>query len=241
MRYIHPTLPAVFRSLLGSTFLSAVIFLATGTVAYGLTFSLPATTDDQNRLDLGLFPADTQLVVQMSGTIHLVPPDVGQFDTHSDGSLAVPYTGDPEYDYVNAGASYPSLFGGDGINHFIGGGANFDTGSQGSSVEFGFAGVETTDTLDPGTIRFGAVVATFSATPTRADWFFLGASGTLTVPSGGSHLYLAIQESFAVNNSGAYTGELTAIPEPATLTLTGLGLLGYGWLHRRRCGAVRSG
>ena len=212
-----------------------MILMTTGNVSYGFSFSLPATTDDQNRLDLGFFPSDTPLEVQMSGTIHLVPPDSGQYVTHPDGSLAVPYTGDPLYAYVNAGASYPTSFGGDGINHFVGGGANFDTGSQGPSV-FGFAGVETTDTLDPGTIRFGAVVATFSATPTRADWFFIGLDRTFTVPSGGSHLYLAIQESFSSNDSGAYAGEVTAIPEPATLTLTGLGLLGYGWVRRRRCG-----
>jgi hypothetical protein len=123
---------------------SALILLATATVAHGFALSLPATADAQNRLDLGFFPSDTQLVVQMSGTILLGPDPLFHWETLPDGSLAVPYTGDPEYAYVNAGASYPSSFGGDGINHFVGGGGNYDPFGP---EPFGFSGVETTDTL----------------------------------------------------------------------------------------------
>jgi hypothetical protein len=95
--------------------------------------------------------------------------------------------------------------GGDGFNHFPGGGANYD----GVSASYGLAGASTTDTTNPSAIRFGAVVGTFSAAPLRSDWFLVGRSNSVTVPPGGAHLHLAINDAYYPNNAGNYLGLLT--------------------------------
>src|SRR5438067_2798 len=84
----------------------------------------------------------------------------------------------------NVGATnYPIVNGGDGINHFPGGGANYDNAPAPPAGPYAFAGAQTTDTTSPLAILFGTVVGTFTNTPTRADWFRIGTGGTFTVPA----------------------------------------------------------
>ena len=133
--------------------------------------SLPAGTSDANPLDLGFFVGGTTLSIQVSGMISLG----GSWFTWPDGSLVAAVT-DTSYLYANAGSrKYPNSFGGDGVNHFPGGGANFDV----ASTQFGIAGAMTTDTTDHSAIRFGSVIGTFSGDPDRTDWFFIGSSTPL--------------------------------------------------------------
>jgi hypothetical protein len=172
---------------------------------------LPAQTDDVNKLDLGFFNAGAVLTLQFSDQVSLG----NTWTTRADGSLASAVT-DTNYLYVNVGATnYPTLNGGDGTNHFAGGGANYDK----VSVSYGIAGAQTTDTTDPSAIRFGAVVGTFSAAPGRGDWFSIGKSNVVTIPTGGAHLYLAINDAFYPNNAGSYSGVLT-VQDQASIWLT---------------------
>jgi hypothetical protein len=165
-----------------------------------VTFSLPAQTAAVNKLDLGLFSGGAVLTIQMSGAV-----DLGNtWSTWADGSIISNVTA-VGYAYANPGATnYPTTSGGDGTNHFVGGGANYDT----NSGSYGIAGAQTTDTTSPGAIRFGAVVGTFSNTPARSDWFYVGLSNSVTVPAGGAHLYLAVSDAFSGNNAGIYSGSM---------------------------------
>jgi hypothetical protein len=70
------------------------------------------------------------------------------------------------------------------------------------------------------------VVGTFSASPSRADWFFIGLGTTVVVPAGGAHLYVAQADTNYTNDTGEYTGNLTVVPEPASLSLLGIGMVG---------------
>jgi hypothetical protein len=104
--------------------LLVIALLWRGQVQAG-TFILPAQTSDANKLDLGFFSGGTELQITMSGQINLLTT-TQPWITNPDGSLGQPVTY-PGYGYANAGASgYPTVDGGDGINHFPGGGANFD-------------------------------------------------------------------------------------------------------------------
>src|SRR5262249_55106351 len=98
--------------------------------------------------------------------------------------------------------NYPTNFGGDGINHFPGGGVNFVPGH--GKLSWPIAGKETTDTRDPAVIRFGAVVGTFADSPEREDWFLVGGSTRVTIPRGGRHLYLVVNDSAYGDNGGGY-------------------------------------
>ena len=180
-------------------------------------FTLPLTTSSGNKLDLGLFAAGATLKLTFTGSGDLVNSD---FQTKPDGSLAALAMG--PFTFANQGAAYSTFAGGDGINHFTGGGANYDSSGTG----FPFAGKLTTDTTDPADIRFGAVVGTFSATPGRTDWFYIGNGGTFTAPVGGGELFVAVNDTSSSNNHGSYAGTLTTpAPVPEASTTVSLGLL----------------
>jgi len=178
-------------------------------------FPLAASTDADSKVDLGFFSGGTILRLQMSGTVSLL--NGSDFFTRSDGSLVIPVLSSV-YQYANPGATgYPTDFGGDGINHFPGGGMNYDV----ITGLFGFAGAETTDTTSPDVIRHGAVVATFSSMPSRGDWFPVGLDRTIPIPASGANLYVAVNDSDSANNVGFYLGELSMLTSIQELRVPG--------------------
>jgi hypothetical protein len=198
-------------------------------------FTLPLTTTSSNKLDLGPLAAGSTFKLTFTGTGDLVNSN---FQTSPDGSLAAPAAG--PYAFANSGAAYSTAYGGDGINHFVGGGANYDSTGSG----FPFAGKLTTDTTDLAAIRAGAVVGTFSATPSRTDWFYIGSGDTFSAPTGGGELFVAVADSFSSDNHGSYAGALTApaaVPEAATAVSLGFLLVlgGAGLCSSKRRGAGR--
>lgn len=222
-----------------------LVLLAPATSSAGLM--LPGTASAATKLDAGFFPGGAVLDVAVTGTLNLLPQTGFEWITNPDGSLVRPVT-DPTYGrYANAGSTqYPTAAGGDGVNRFPGGGANYDTAIVTPNGPFGFAGRQTTDTTHPGAIRFGAAVYTFRDTPGRADWLFLGFGGAVTVPAGGVRLYLAVQDSnndlFPGVNSGAYAVEIAvrpapqpaAVPEPSSWALLGGVAIAFRWSRRTR-------
>ena len=164
-----------------------------GTVQ-GFTTNLGLATGATNTLDLGILQPGVYSF-EVSGNGDLVSSD---YQTKADGSLFAPGVG--AYSFTNPGASYPALFGGDGINHFVDGGATYDFSGSG----FPFAGPRTTDTTRSDAIRFGAAVGTFSHTPALADWFQIGTGRHITISGTGTHLYLAVNDSVNSDNHGSY-------------------------------------
>ena len=212
--------------------LVSMLAVGIGNPVTAASFTLNANTSDINKLDLGIFASGTILNVNLFGTISLG----GSSSFYPDGSLAVPFS-EGVYPYAIAGTSgYPTQFGGDGINHFAGGGLNYDVLN---ANPFGIAGKETTDTQDPDTIRFGSVIGTFSQNPSRNDWFFIGLGRILTVPEGGSNLYVAVNDTYYPNDTGAYSGTVDIVsqsepvPEPLTI-LSAATALGYGAILKRK-------
>lgn len=167
------------------------------------SFTLPATTSGPGKIDLGFYAGGSSVVITATGQISLLAGS--GFDTFADGSLVNPINPVGElanYDYVNAGATgYPTTFGGDGINHYPGGGANFDI----NAGTFTLGSAISTDTTNPNTIRFGAVVGTFNPNPAQSDWFLIGTGKTVVVPAGGANLYIAVSDTSSDNNAGDYT------------------------------------
>jgi hypothetical protein len=204
--------------------LVSMVVIGIGNPATAASFTLDAQTSDINKLDLGIFASGTSLDVKLFGTISL-----GESSSFNpDGSLAAPFSGG-SYPYAIAGTSgYSTQFGGDGINHFAGGGLNYD--AQNIINPFGIAGKETTDTKDADAIRFGSVIGTFSNNPSRNDWFSIGLGRILTVPEGGANLYVAVNDTYYPNDTGAYSGTIDIIPpsEPVPEPTTVLGTLAFG-------------
>ena len=181
--------------------------------ARAATVALPLTTSASQPLDLGAFAGGTSITISFSGHGDVVD---ASFQVKPDGSLYAPATGN--YTFANNGAAYSTQDGGDGVNHLVGGGANFDMTGSG----YPFAGKTTTDTTDAAVIRIGAVVGTFSSSPTRADWFFIGKGGTIQVPAGGGHLFVSVNDTVSSDNHGSYTGTVSGaapgcFPAPAGL------------------------
>jgi large repetitive protein len=171
--------------------------------------------------DLGFFQGGTSITITAGGHGDLAN---SSFQVNPDGSIFAPATSPNTY--ANAGATnYPKTQGGDGVNHFPGGGANVDPGG----TKFCFAGKQTTDTTDPAAIRCGALVGTFKSQPTNLDWFLIGYGTTLTVPAGGADLYLAVNDNDNLDNHGSYSVDVgtAASPVPAiTLSQGGTAVAG---------------
>ncbi len=189
--------------------------------------SLPAgQTPD---VDAGFYAGGTLLTITASGTQN--SSTATSFFTDANGALTQPTQ---LFRYANVGATnYPTLAGGDGLNHYAGGGTNYNTGAG----LFAFAGDASTDTTDPNTIRFGALVGTFSNHPVEnRDWFFLGTNDSLTIPAGGEELYLAVNDDPGknFNDAGAFDVTIATAPEPSSFALLGTGLLGVAGALRKR-------
>jgi hypothetical protein len=218
--------PTLLRFLLVAGLFSATALRAQTVVNVSLT------AGDANKVDLGFFAGGTLLQLSATGQGDLVGSN---YQVFADGSLAA--TATSPYAFANSGAAYPSVGGfpaGDGFNHFTGGGANYDFAGSG----WMFAGTQTTDTTDPSAIRAGALVGTFSLSPVRADWFFIGLGRSFVVPGGGANLYLAVNDSFNADNHGTYAVTYAAIPEPSGLALGAAvaAAMFVGWRRRKIAG-----
>ena len=225
------------RGLLIAALITAALPLRAGIV---LTLDPTSATPTS----AGVYAGGTVLIIGASGTVNLNGPGgnpAGQIVTNPDGSLVNPAPEScascwaPGYQYFLAGSTlYPTTFGGDGINHFSGGGGNFDAFN---GVQFASEGKPTTDTTDPGAIRFGAIAGTFNSNPTATDWFVVGNGGTFVVPNGGGTLRLVVVDTYYPNNSGSFavTVDVAAVPEPsvAWLALSGFAVLGFRHYRRR--------
>lgn len=161
------------------------------------TVSVNATASIVAKQYVGWFAPTSQLQIAASGVVDLYAPNL--LLTNPDGSLAAVYNG-PVITWANAGAAYPTFAGGDGINHYPGGGTNWQ-GTVWSSL-----GTQSTDTTNPATIRFGTLVGTFKDAPAAADWFVVGLGTTVTTPVSGGRLYLAIVDcpNCQADNTGTY-------------------------------------
>lgn len=212
-----------------------------------------------NALDLGAYAVGARLSISVTGTLSL---DAFGFNVNPDGSLAssmlslLPIAtawfagAGPGYQYAYLGAGggagaygsyhYPIANGlGDGVNHFSGGGLNYDLANAGvGGAGWADQGKKTTDTTDPLAIRAGAVVGTFSASPVpnSSDWFLIGYGNTITVPAGASDLRLVVVDTDATtgNNAGSFNVDLEFLPEPASIGLLFAGLLALAVTRKHR-------
>lgn len=117
------------------------------------------------------------------------------------------------------------------MNHFAGGGGNYDL-YPGNHSYWASQGKQTTDTSDPGALRFGTLAGTFETNPTATDWFSIGYGGQLVIPQGGATLLMVIVDTFYPNNTGGYTVTIdqgsAAVPEPSAIWLAFSGFAALG-------------
>jgi len=219
----------------GSTLLAAAAaLLAAPAAAQYADFWLPGNVGSREKVDVGFFWGGAILYIEAFGTVDLTGTSILVVDPNGVPQEPVP----PPYDYANPGATnYPTVSGGDGVNHFPGGGLNVDAPAQ----AFAFAGELTTDTQDPRAIRFGTLVGTFALWPSRTDWFRLGSETCIMIPAEGAHLYLAINDSDNFDNEAGYRIRIGPLPEPgAGCLLLALGVSSVAFVARRRGRAPRA-
>jgi len=218
---------------------------AAGTLFSGFVDSL-----SQTPMMAGTYAGGLELTIAATGTANLNYPS-SLIITNPDGSLLAPVASAscvscwaPGYQFFIEGSAYPTVAGGDGLNHFVGGGGNFDV-FPGDHSAWAAEGKQTTDTTDPGAIRFGALAYAFvhnpGDTPGPTDWLPLVQSAgngnygnTISTGNGGT-LMVVIVDTFYPNNSGGF--DLTvSTPEPSVtwLVFSGLGLLALRRLASRR-------
>ena len=155
------------------------------------------------------------------------------------------------YNTAWAGNPYPGAIGtGTDARSVQNGGAGVDFSPFGSVVEVATgsvvdAGSTATDADGGGALFRGLPVSsligiwssTDAAITAIGSAFFIGTSATLIIPtSTPAYLFLAENDGIFSDNSGQYDVTLTAVsvPEPGTLSLLGAGLIGLGFLRRRR-------
>jgi hypothetical protein len=206
----------------------------------GVVFTMDPTVATPT--NAGTYAGGATLFISATGTVNLNGPS-GLIVTNPDGSMSnIPSAAciacwAPGYEFFIPGAdSYPTAFGGDGINHFTGGGGNFDL-FPGDHSAWATQGKQTTDTMDVGALRFGALAYTFQTNPTATDWFLLGYGGTFVTPQGGGTLLMVVVDTFYTNNTGSYTVTVDqqAVPEPGAIWLafSGVALFGLPRAFRR--------
>jgi hypothetical protein len=200
------------------------------------TISIPAS---ETPMDAGYYAGGSVLSISITGTVSLNGAEY--MVMNPDGSLAVQHAVNcavcwyPGYQYFLPDAAAPNLAGGDGLNHFVGGGGNYDM--YGFPDGWASVGKKTTDTTDPLAIRFGAVAGTWSDHPVdnSTDWFLVGYGGTFTAPAGGAHLRLMVVDTYYANDTGSFNVNINEAPEPAVswLVFTGILTLGFSRCRRR--------
>ena len=214
--------------------IAVLVFLASACLATAETTTrVNLSAETSNRVDVGSFQAGSTLFISVTGTALIS----WEYLCNPDGSLAAPLA---QQDTARRHASvdsrnYPTNFGGDGINHFLGGGVNFVPGH--GDLSWPTAGKETTDTKDPAVIRFGAVVGTFADSPEREDWFLVGRNTRVTVPRGGRHLYLVVNDSAYGDNAGGYWVVVRERPSRLWYWIALVLIIGSAlvWLWLRAC------
>jgi hypothetical protein len=186
----------------------------------------------------GTYAGGTMLTIGATGSVNLNGPN-SLIVTNPDGSLvSVPLASctscwAPGYQFFIPGSNlYPTGAGGDGTNHFSGGGGNYDL-FPGSHSPWATEGKLTTDTTDPGALRFGSLAGTFKTNPTATDWFAIGYGGQFVVPDGGATLLMVVVDTFYPNNTGGYTVTIDtpsspAVPEPSAIWLAFSGFAALG-------------
>lgn len=81
--------------------------------------------------------------------------------------------------------------------------------------------------------KIGALIGTFDSTPTEPnDWFLIG-YGTTVLTSGG-HIYARVNDTYPINNTGSFSVNVTAVPEPETYAMLLVGLGFMATIARRR-------
>src|SRR5215831_1625750 len=120
--------------MLGTSMKSSVLLLIMLVTALPLAGGTLYTVDPTLTTPTiaGTYIAGKTLSITVTGTVNLLGLSDGSLITNPDGSLVMPLPDCPNcwnhmYQYANAGFPYPIVNGqGDGINHFVGGGVNYD-------------------------------------------------------------------------------------------------------------------
>lgn len=201
-------------------------------LSMGSSIDVYATNPDP--VTVGVFNAGDTLTVSVQGYARLAQdPLLTDVLMYPDGSL-IPTFCPPcgtNYSYFEQGQAYPSVAGGDGINHFAGGGGNYDIYVP---LHWATEGPQTTDTQDPNAIRFGSLAYQWDS----GEWATLGFGGTLVSPGGELHAVVVDAVGAYGNNSGVFsmtwdTIPSSGVPEPTTMLLLGGGLAILGLWRKR--------
>jgi hypothetical protein len=236
--------------------LLGMLFLTAFPSAAGTLFTGSIDSSLASPTNAGTYGAGLTLTISATGTANLNSPS-SLIITNPDGSLVTPIAPSactscwaPGYQFFIPGSAYPVIGGtGDGVNHFVGGGGNYDL-FPGSHSPWATEGKQTTDTTDPGALRFGTLAYTFvpslSTTTLATDWHSLvqplggGLYGNTISSGNGGTLLVVVVDTFYPNNVGSYgltisTADLTT-PEPSVtwFVLSGLGLFGLARVAKRR-------
>lgn len=84
--------------------------------------------------------------------------------------------------------------------------------------------------------RIGALVGSFSASPSFPSDYFLIGFGTSVTLAASTHIYASVNDTYLPNNGGAFSVDVAAVPEPTSwaMMLGGFGVVGIALRRRRR-------